>query len=184
MCGLPLRDAFDSAFDKIIQLGYQTLGHRESIGAFDCMVAGHRVAAGPEVCLAPGRAGGHLPGDRDGDLRVLLAVSQVDRGGHLLKAEAPPAAIPEQTSGHHRGPLPVALPQVGDQELLGIGGQHPLGRQPVSIRQPPGQALGEPVRIAQRGARTLQRTNPRPDPRPAVPSPMRRSSRTTLPIPG
>jgi hypothetical protein len=48
-------------------------------------------------------------------------VPQVDRGGHLLKAEAPPAAIPEQISGHHRGPLPVALPQVGDPELLGIG---------------------------------------------------------------
>ena len=85
------------------------------------MVAGHQVAAGPEVFLAPGKAGGHLPGDRDEDLRVLLAVPQVDRGGHLLKAEAPPAAIPEQISGHHGGPLPVALPQVGDQELLGIG---------------------------------------------------------------
>ena len=85
------------------------------------MVAGIRWPPGPRCAWHRGRLGGHLPGDRDEDLRVLLAVPQVDRGGHLLKAEAPPAAIPEQISGHHRGPLPVALPQVGDQELLGIG---------------------------------------------------------------
>lgn len=85
------------------------------------MIAGHQVAAGPEVRLAVRKAGYHLPGDRDGNLRVLLAVPQVDRGGHLIEAESSRTAVPEQVGGQDRCPLPVALPQVGDQELLGAG---------------------------------------------------------------
>ena len=153
------------------------------------MVAGHQVAAGPEVCLAPGKAGGHLPGDRDEDLRVLLAVPQVDRGGHLLKAEAPPAAIPEQISGHHGGPLPVALPQVGDQELLGIGGsiRWVVNRSASGSRQarPPGRTGADrPARRAAPwsptggtagpaaswpGGRPAASTGPRPEPCSALP---------------
>ena len=45
-------------------------------GGKDCsrVIAGHHVATCREVRLALGKAGGHLAGDRDGNLRVLLAV--------------------------------------------------------------------------------------------------------------
>jgi hypothetical protein len=153
------------------------------------MVAGHPVAAGPEVCPAPGKGGGHLPGDRDEDLRVLLAVPQVDRGGHLLKAEAPPAAIPEQISGHHRGPVPVALPQVGDRSCWASGppasagsstGQHPAAAGPGPGRtgadrparraapwSPTGGTAGPAASWP--GGRPAASTGPRPEPRSALP---------------
>jgi len=153
------------------------------------MVAGIRWPPGPRCAWHRGRLGGHLPGDRDEDLRVLLAVPQVDRGGHLLKAEAPPAAIPEQISGHHRGPLPVALPQVGDQELLGIGppasagsstGQHPAAARPGPGRtgadrparraapwSPTGGTAGPAASWP--GGRPAASTGPRPEPCSALP---------------
>ena len=68
------------------------------------VIACHQVTTGPEVRLAPGKAGRHLAGDGDGNLRVLPAVPQVDRGGHLLQAEASRTAVPEQIGGHDRGP--------------------------------------------------------------------------------
>ena len=68
------------------------------------VIAGHQVAAGAEVGLAVRKAASQLARGGDGDLWVLLAVPQVDRGGHLLQAEAPRTAVPEQIGGHDRGP--------------------------------------------------------------------------------
>src|SRR5215472_15009135 len=82
------------------------------------VIAGHQAGAGAEVSLAVREAGRQLAGHSDRYLRVLLAVPQVDRGGHVLKAKAPRPAVPEQVSGHDRGSLPVALLQVLDQSRL------------------------------------------------------------------
>jgi hypothetical protein len=51
-------------------------------------IAGHQVATGSEVRVAAGKTRRHLAGDGDGNLRLLLAVPEVDRGGHLIEAEA------------------------------------------------------------------------------------------------
>ena len=51
---------------------------------FADVIAGHQVATGPEVRLAPGKARCHPAGEGDGNLRVLLAVPQVDRHSHVL----------------------------------------------------------------------------------------------------
>jgi hypothetical protein len=59
---------------------------------FAGVIAGHQVAAGSKVCLATGKAGCHLSGNGDRNLRVLLPVPQVDRGGHLIEAETPRTA--------------------------------------------------------------------------------------------
>ena len=72
------------------------------------MIAGHQVATGSEVRLAAGKTRRHLAGDGDGNLRILLAVPEVDRGGHVIEAEAPRTAVPEQVGGRDRSrPNPV-----------------------------------------------------------------------------
>ena len=70
---------------------------------FTRVIAGHHVATGPEVRLAPGNAGCHLAGDGDGNLRVLLAVPQMDRSRHLIEAEPPRTGVPEQRRSCWRG---------------------------------------------------------------------------------
>ena len=74
------------------------------------VIAGHQVAAGAEVRMAVRDPGGQLAGGGDGDLRVLLAVPQVDRRGHLIETEAPRPGVFEEVGGHGGGALPVAFP--------------------------------------------------------------------------